>query len=187
MDTCCCTAPMNGTTGFRTKSSRNSSAKTKPGSKDCLRGEKRNLAARWNVQAKSSLAETVDSLRMGRLLNRRKPLADIWCSTSKRSKKPLPSRRAAPALRMAVQSKYGRWLTNVRSTCAHANWREKNSLRPFKPTTVNSQRSTTEYEHTKSEWIHAAVSRKRLDQEPIARGKTKSNRSMDGLVQAVIR
>ena len=51
----------------------------------------------------------------------RKPLADIWCSTSKRSKKPLPSRRAAPALLMAVQSKYGRWLTNVRSTCAHAN------------------------------------------------------------------
>ena len=63
----------------------------------------------------------VDSLRTGRLLNRRKPLADIWCSTSKRSKKPLPSRRAAHALLMAVQSKYGQWLTNVRSTCAHAN------------------------------------------------------------------
>src|SRR5882724_877501 len=53
----------------------------------------------------------------------------------------------------------------------------------LKPTTVNSQRSTTEYEHTKSECIHAAVSRKRLDQKPIARGKTKSNRSVDGLVQ----
>src|SRR6478609_8954742 len=53
----------------------------------------------------------------------------------------------------------------------------------LKPTIVNTQRSTTEYEHTKSEWIHAAVSRKRLDQEPLARGKTKSNRSMDGLVQ----
>src|SRR4029453_18966315 len=53
----------------------------------------------------------------------------------------------------------------------------------LKPTTVNSQRSTTEYEYTKSKWIHAAVSRKRLDQEPLARGKTKSNRSMDGLVQ----
>ena len=32
MDTCSCTAPMNGTTGFRTKSFKNSSAKTKPGS-----------------------------------------------------------------------------------------------------------------------------------------------------------
>src|SRR5206468_11811899 len=53
----------------------------------------------------------------------------------------------------------------------------------LKPTTINTQRPTTEYEHTKSEWIHAAVSRKRLDQEPLARGKTKSNRSMDGLVQ----
>src|SRR6476660_3409921 len=124
MDTCSCTAPMNGTTGFRKKSSRNSSAKTKPGSKDWLRRVKRNLAARLNVQAQSSLAETDDSLRTVRLLNRKKPLADIWCSTSKRSKKPLPSRRAAPALLTAVQSKYGRWLTNVRSTCAHADGSE---------------------------------------------------------------
>src|SRR4030095_8306311 len=46
-------------------------------------------------------------------------------------------------------------------------------------TTVNSQ----PYEHEKSKRIHAAVSRKRLDQAPLARGKTKSNRSMDGLVQ----
>ena len=66
--------------------------------------------------------------RTGRLLNRRKPLVDIWCSTSKRSKKPLPLRRAARAWLMAVQSKCARWLKNVPSTSARVNWREKNSL-----------------------------------------------------------
>ena len=67
----------------------------------------------------------------GCLLNRRKPLVDIWCWMSKRSKKPLPLRRYS-ALLMAVQSKCGRWLKNVRSMCAHVNWREKNNLQPFK-------------------------------------------------------
>jgi hypothetical protein len=32
---------------------------------------------------------------------------------------------------MAVQSKCGRWLKNVRSMHAHVNWREKNNLQPF--------------------------------------------------------
>jgi len=34
-------------------------------------------------------------------------------------------------LLMAVQSRCGRWLKNVRSMHAHVNWREKNNLQPF--------------------------------------------------------
>src|SRR5206468_11654407 len=71
---------------------------------------------------------------------------------------------------------------SARRACTRISAR-RTACNRLKPTTVNSQRSTTEYEYTKTEWIHAAVSRKRLDQEPLARGKTKSNRSMDGLVQ----
>src|SRR5260370_39761581 len=100
---------------------------------------------------------------------------------SKPSRKPLPLHRPSRVSLTAVRSKCGHWLKNVLSTSAHANWRGKNNLQPFRPN--NTQPSTKNYEHTKSEWIHAAVSRKRLDQEPLVRGKTKSNRSMDGLVQ----
>src|SRR5438093_5677109 len=53
----------------------------------------------------------------------------------------------------------------------------------LKSTTVNSRASNTEYEHTKSKWIYAAVSRERLAQEPFARGKAEGHRPMDGLVQ----
>src|SRR5262245_46149867 len=125
------------------------------------------------------------SLRTDLSLNPKKPLADIWCWMSKRSKKLLPSRKAVRVLLMAVQSRCGRLLKNVRSTSARVNWLGKNSLSAFKlKQQLNSQPITTEYEYTKSERIHAAVSRKRLAQEPFFRGKAESHRPVDGLVQA---
>src|SRR5437773_10819382 len=53
--------------------------------------------------------------------------------------------------------------------------------------TLKLQSPTTEYEHTKSEWIHAVVSRERLVQEPFARRNTERDGSMDGLVPAANR
>src|SRR6185437_7561276 len=58
---------------------------------------------------------------------------------SKRSRKPLPSPKAARVLLMALPLKSAPWLKNVHSMSAHVNWLGKNSLQAPKFSTHNCE------------------------------------------------